>query len=226
MPIPLVCIVLAILALLATGAVVVNWDNIVILLKGKRVTALGARKVGKTTLITFLHEGSIPETYEQTVAPEKHGGRRFQLRDLALVLRDTLDVSGDDSAYGVWKEEVAKADMVLYLLRADLLIIGNAETEKRVEKDMKHIGEWLKQRDGRRPLFFIVGTHCDLDKDFKSLSPDSRGTYMDKFAQMPVVKKMILHAGGQQQVKVILGSTKTKTDTEVLVYTLFSQVES
>jgi hypothetical protein len=49
---------------------------------------------------------------------------------------------------------------------------------------------------------------------------------MDKFAQMPVVKKMILHAGGQQQVKVILGSTKTKTDTEVLVYTLFSQVES
>src|SRR5262249_21203756 len=100
MPLPvLIWIGIGVVSLLVGTTIAVKWDDIVVALKGKKLAVLGARGVGKTHLITFLSSGSIPAEYKQTIAPQKASSRRFQLKDLDLKMKDTLDVSGDKAAY-------------------------------------------------------------------------------------------------------------------------------
>lgn len=202
---------------------IIRWDDIQVALKGKRLAVLGARGVGKTHLLNFVTTGSLPTEYKQTVAPEKGSGRRFQLKDLDLKVKDTLDLSGDKAAYAEWKELHTNADVVFYLLRADRLIAGDRDVEARVRDDLKHIGKWLEARNPR-PHFFIIGTHCDLDEEFRSTSADKIGDYYDKFQQLPIIAELTGHAGSRQQAKVALGSMKTVQGTEALVYDVFKQV--
>lgn len=199
------------------------WDGILVALKGRRLAVLGARGVGKTHLVKFLTTGSIPSEYKQTVAPEKTAARRFHLKELDLRMKASLDVSGDKAAYAEWKELHDGADVVFYLLRADRLIERDRVVEERVREDLRHISGWLIARNPR-PRFIIIGTHCDLDTEFHSLSPDKIGDYVDKFRRLPVVGELVARAGGAQQVKVALGSMKTVHGTEALVYQVFMQV--
>lgn len=226
MPVPLLAwIVIAAVSALVGTTIAVKWDQIVIALKGKKLAVLGARGVGKTHLIKFLSSGSIPSEYRQTVAPEKVGQRRFQLKDLDLKVKDTLDVSGAKDAYAEWKKLHDEADVVFYLLRADRLIAGDLEVEGRVRDDLRHIGSWLQARSPRPPLF-IVGTHCDFDREFVTLATDRMGDYVDKFRKLPIVSDLVARGGGGQSVKVVLGSMKSIQDTEALVYQIFMQVAS
>jgi len=55
-PITTALIVLGVVALLGTTTAL-NWDGIMLMLKGKRVSVLGARGVGKTHLVQFLSKG-------------------------------------------------------------------------------------------------------------------------------------------------------------------------
>lgn len=224
MPLP-VLIWIGIAILLVGTPIVVKWDEILIALKGKRLAILGARGVGKTHLVKFLTTGSIPAEYKQTVAPEKTSARRFQLKELDLKVKDTLDVSGDKAAYAEWKELHDAADVVFYLLRADRLIAGDRDVESRVRDDLRHISGWLEMRSPR-PRFFIIGTHCDYDAAFQSLSSDKIGDYVDKFRRLPIVTELVARAGGAQQAKVVLGSMRTVQETEALVYQVFMQVVS
>lgn len=224
MPVPvLIWIGLGVVALLMGTTIGVKWDDILVALQGKRLAVLGAREVGKTHLVKFLTTGSIPAEYKQTISPEKASARRFQLKDLDLKVKDTLDVAGDKAAYAEWKELFDGADVVFYLLRADRLIAGDRGVEIRVRDDLRHISGWLEARNPR-PRFFIIGTHCDFDPEFQSLSADNIGDYVDKFRRLPIVTELVARAGGAQQAKVVLGSMKTVQDTEALVYQVFMQV--
>lgn len=224
MAIPIVLIAIAVVSLLAGTTIAVKWDDIVIKLKGKRIAIFGARGVGKTHLMNYLSTGSIPAEYKQTLAPEKISSRRFQLDTLDLKVKDSLDISGDKAAYGEWKKLHDQADVVLYLLRADRLMIGDADVEARVKNDLQHIGSWLKSRNPP-PRFFIIGTHCDFDPQFViSTSTDKIGDYVDKFRQLPIVMELVARAGGTQQAKVVLGSMESAQGTEALIYEIFRQV--
>lgn len=227
MPLPAIAIWIGIgvVSLLVGTTIAVKWDDIVVALKGKRLAVLGARGVGKTHLVKFLATGSIPAEYKQTVAPEKASSRRFQLNELDLKVKDSLDVSGDKAAYSEWRELHDQADVVFYLLRADRLIAGDCDVEARVRDDLKHIGGWLEARTPR-PRFFIIGTHCDFDAEFNSMSAGKIGDYVDKFRRLPIVTELVARGGGAQQAKVVLGSMKTVQDTEALVYQVFMQVPS
>ena len=226
MPVPLLIIVaIAVGTMLVGTTIALQWDQIVVALKGKRLAVLGARGVGKTHLIKFLTSGSIPEGYKQTVAPEKASARRFRLKDLDLKVKRTLDVSGDKASYAEWKELHDNADLVFYLLRADRLIAGDTNVESRARADLRHIGEWRTARS-IKPRFFIIGTHCDFDEEFTELSVGKLGDYVDKFRRLPIVSELVAHGGGTQEVKVVLGSMKSVADTEMLVYEVFRQVKS
>lgn len=218
-----VWISVAVVSLLMGTTIVLKWDEIVTALKGKRLAVLGDRKVGKTHLIKFLATGSIPLKYEQTLDPDKVSGRRFQLKELDLKIKDMLDVSGNKLAYNEWKKLHDEADIVFYLLRADHLIAGDVSVEGRVREDLRQIGGWLEARTPRSP-FFIIGTFCDFDAEFTKLSADKIGDYVDKFRRLPIIMELVARAGGTQQSKVVLGSMKTIPDTEALVYQIFRQV--
>jgi hypothetical protein len=206
--------------------IAMKWDEIVIALKGKRLAVLGARGVGKTHIIQFLHTGSIPAEYKQTVAPDPVSARRFQLKDLDLKIKAILDLSGDKAAYADWKEQAGQAHVIFYLLRADHLIARNAAVEARVSEDLRHIGEWLRARPSK-PRLYIIGTHCDLDSNFAAaVLANRQGDYMDNFRALPIVKDLVAHGGGTHLVKVVLGSMKSIPETELLAYQIFKQVLS
>ena len=78
-------IILAVLAAAAIAGVALNWEEIIKALKGKKLAVLGARKTGKTRLVKFLTEGSIPEHYRATSEAEDVSGRRFQLKGIRSV---------------------------------------------------------------------------------------------------------------------------------------------
>jgi hypothetical protein len=199
------------------------WDAIVLYWQGKHVAVLGAPGVGKSHFIKFLTSGSIPTEYKQTVAPEKAAGRRLQLRDLDLEIKDMLDVGGGTEARGQWLKQVARADIVFYLLRVDQMISNDAAVEKRVLGDAQHIKDWLKGRKPR-PALCIVGTHCDNDPAFRGQFDNCHGDYVRSFLQRPVVRRLLLLCGGHSQVILVIGSMKTVESTEELVFAVFKHV--
>lgn len=225
MPLPLIPIFIALaVGGVAGGAVASNWENITYALKGKKIAVLGARAVGKTTLLKYLEKGILIERYKQTLDKQEIERTRIKLGELDIRLNKTDDVSGDKAAYGAWKKLFEEADLVLYVIRTDMLLKHDSSTEKRAEDDLRQIQGWLKECDSKKQ-FFIVGNHWDSDPDFKNLTPDQMGDYVDRFRLLPVVKKMTQLAGGAATVKVALGSLATERDSDILITAIFRQVE-
>jgi energy-coupling factor transporter ATP-binding protein EcfA2 len=225
MPLPLIPIVIALaVGGVAGGAVASNWENITYALKGKKIAVLGAREVGKTTLLKYMEKGILIERYKQTLDKQEIERTRIKLGDLDIRLKKTDDVSGDKAAYGVWKKLFEEADLVLYVIRTDMLLKHDSNTEKRAEDDLRQVQGWIKECDSKKQ-FFIVGNHWDSDPDFKNLTPDQMGGYVDRFRALPVVKKMTQLAGGAATVKVALGSLATERDSDTLITAIFRQVE-
>jgi hypothetical protein len=115
-----IIIITSIFAAGGAAALKLNWAKLETEFKGKRLAVLGARGVGKTHLLTFLTEGEISESYgkgkkyKQTLASEKKPTRRFMLRDLDLIVKETYDVSGDKAAYREWKN-LCKSPMLFFI---------------------------------------------------------------------------------------------------------------
>jgi energy-coupling factor transporter ATP-binding protein EcfA2 len=225
MPLPFIPIVIALaVGGVAGGVVASNWENITYALKGKKIAVLGARAVGKTTLLKYMEKGILIERYKQTLDKQEIERTRVKLGDLDIWLKKTDDVSGDKAAYGGWKKLFEEADLILFVVRTDMLLKHDLETEKRAEADLRQIQAWIKECESKKQ-FFIVGNHWDSDPDFKKLTPDQMGDYVDRFRALPVVKKMTQLAGGAATVKVALGSLSNERDSDTLITTIFRQVE-
>ena len=227
-------IIIAAVVVAAVGAGVtiaaLNWDDITEALKGKKLAVLGARidraPVGKTSLIRFLSEGSVPEEYKATNRPENVPGRRFQLDELELVIEDMVDVPGSKGRYVSWKQITEDADIVLYLLRIDKFMAGDKDTEVRIREDMGQIKRWLQNNPKNFPLF-IIGTHGDLiDPDITTLSSDQVEDFEDRVREMPIYQTIEQLGGGGGKVRLVCGSLKSETTAEALVYRVFKEVET
>lgn len=225
MPLPLIPIVIALaVGGVAGGAVASNWENITYALTGKKIAVLGARGVGKTTLLKYMEKGILIEKYKQTLDKQEVERSRIKLGDLDIRLKKTDDISGSQDAYSVWKKLFEEADLVLYIVRTDMLLKHDSNTEERAEKDLRQIQGWIKECNSKKQ-FFIVGNHWDSDPDFKNLTPDQIGNYVDRFRALPVVKRMTQLAGGAATVKVALGSLASEKDSDTLIAHIFRQVE-
>lgn len=228
MPLPIPILIWAGVAALFGGgatAVALNWDDILIYFKGKKVVVLGARHVGKSHLIQFLTTGSIPVGYEPTVLYEKTKASRFNIEDLELMIKAGKDVTGAVDGYREWKRLSDEADIVFYLYRADFVKIGNPDTLNRITADLKHISTWLESRSPH-PLFFMVGTHCDLDPEYYQLLAEKRGDkYFDEFKKLPVIKEAIIRMGGGQKTEIVLGSMKSVEETQALVFQILKWIQ-
>lgn len=227
MPLPLVPIIIALaVGGVAGGVVVSNLENIAYALQGKKIAVLGARAVGKTTLLKYMEKGILIERYKQTLDKKEIERTRLKLGDLDILLKKTDDVSGGESSYSVWEKLFHEADLVLYIVRTDMLLKHDSNTEKRTEKDLEQIRIWNKKGDSKKQKqFFIVGNHWDTDPIFKNLTDSQIGDYREQFTSLPVVKKMTLLAGGAAKVKIALGSLANEKDADTLITTIFRQVE-
>ena len=219
--IPILIIVALLSGATLTGGVVIAVYEY---LHRKRFAVLGARETGKTALLTYLTQGTLPTTYVQNTHPQKTEPNTLNLDDLKLRVAEGVDLPGSEH-YGEWQKNVEKSHIVLYLLRSDMLMAGDAETETRVRRDVGHIGDWLKEYPKEVPLF-IIGTHCDLtDPDLTALSDDRIGDYEDKLRRMPIFQEVALLGRDNRHLPTfIFGSLKSRKTTEHLVYQIVEQL--
>jgi len=226
MPFPVVAFWITVGFLHFLPFIILSVEKINRKVKGKKFAVLGARQVGKTHLIEFLLNGTIPRVYKKTMTPVKTTRERILLRELNLLVKESWDVSGDTSARAVWKDLVAEADFVLYLLRADQVLAGNTDVEARVKSDVRHVSEWIEQYQttDKPKRLLLVGTHCDYNPEYKSKYNSDMAEFVDTFVKLPTINELVLRGGGLKKVKVIAGSMRTIQETEVLVYQMLREV--
>ena len=175
-------------------------------------------------LSEVLTKGTLSKEYVKTGRPQKTDSRRFKLKNLNLKIEESIDTPGHENFYFQWKNITENADIVLYLLRVDLLMKGDRDTEERVRQDISHVVNWLGESKKKYPLF-IVGTYCDQTvPDFTKLSTNEQVDYVDERRRMPIFRDVELLSGGAQQVRFVFGSLKSEDATENLVYEVFDQV--
>lgn len=213
---------------IAIYAIYRNWRKIVSLLKGKKIAVLGALGVGKTSLIRFLSTRTITGVYIPTLGAEPVKGVKLNLRDLQLKFRETSDVSGSDLAYGLWEDLFNDADLVFYLFRVDQVKSGNTETIMRILQDAKQIRQWIDGKKKDSPTVLAIGTFCDLDPEYKNLSPSSMGRYQDGFMRLEVMREIVRYIDAKWWV---LGSMKDadnpddSRNAEDLAYRIFNTLK-
>lgn len=219
-PVSIITVVVVALASAAAGATVTaNWDSIVIWWKGKKVGILGAEESGKTTLLSFLKEGSIPTEYDETLGAIPSKAKRVKIRDLELLLQAGKDVGGRRRARDQnWRDIVLESDIILYLIRAHEL--DQRSLTERIREDAEMIEGWIRERE-KPPTIAIVGTHADCDERFLSAS---RKELENLFEQNDEIRRLVVLFGGSQRTLVLLGSLKTLDDSERLAFALLSQL--
>ena len=127
-----------------------NWKHILIFLHGKQLAVLGDKGTGKTTLLNYLIKNVLGEGYRQTRSAQPTEEQRFRLDDDRWIsLKKSIDVGGDTAFYRQWESLFKESDLVFYLVRADLLIKNDKETEDRIEQDIRLIQGWRKNYDSK-----------------------------------------------------------------------------
>ncbi len=120
-------------------------------------------------------------------------------------------------------------------MRADKVFANHKPTKDRIDKDLGQIKRYLAENDqsgdkdqGKQQSLFMIGTHCDLDPQFKNITPETEGTYHDEFMKKLTSHKLFfLLTTKYNQGKgtpVILGSMKTRSEMEKIAYKLLLQV--
>ncbi|MBC1224864.1 GTPase domain-containing protein [Nostoc sp. UCD121] len=158
--------------------------------RAKRITVLGDRGTGKTTLSKYMSQ---------------------IIEGVNLV-----DTSGDRNFRSLWKEMISESDFIFYLVRVDKLLQQDEHTSTIVENDMALISQFLRQGQ-RKVKIFIIGTHCDEDKRYAEYRNINRlGDYRDQFLSLKSVKNMIDYASRVGQVEVVIGSLSNKDNAQEL----------
>ena len=189
-------------------------------LRGKTVAVIGERSAGKTTLSTFLSNGTIPEKYEQTLSERRLDGRTINLAELNLTIAEINDVPGDKEFYNKWKEAVVRSDVVYILSRADKLV-SSETARKRTLADVRHVCGWIAEHPGKK--VFFVGTHCDLIPEYVALGPDKRGDFQDSFFRTEELREVALRLR-EAKAALILGSLKDQRSIQQVVHRSFQHI--
>ncbi|MGQ9951319.1 ADP-ribosylation factor-like protein [Pseudomonas aeruginosa] len=192
------------------------WDDIVLSLKGKKVAVLGARGVGKTTLLGFLSKGELPSEYIQTLVTESVKGNRFSMADLKLDLKETSDVSGGHDAVEEWRRIHNASEIILYLVNASDL------DRRRLERDLGKIESWRKEC-AKKPKLLVIVTHLDLDPEYVKTPSSKRGDYRDRFVKEHMDAGL---SGLSERPQIIMGSLKDRDSAARVVADLIKLVST
>ena len=213
--VPLFVAIGVILVVAGGTTVVLQWERISTFFNGKTLVVLGARETGKTTLVQFLKEGSIAESYDATTHRVVTSGKRLKLSELTLTVEEFIDHPGGEDFLPWWKQAYDKSDIVVYLVRWDILKANDQDYKIRVERDFRHIGKW---RESKPVLFVLMGTFADKDARYQEKGTKA-AELQDDFRKH--VSRFGINTG--KQTFCVLGSLKTKEDAERLLWSLLQE---
>lgn len=193
-------------------AIFKNWHKLKKQLKGKKITILGQRATGKTTLLNFLINGEITVVYEQTLMKKKvRKQKKFALSDLGLdsskatpyIDADSYDVGGSEDQHGAWKELATGADVLIYLFDINKWL-SNPKLEPIIERDISVIEGIIRDKTNKQIM--LIGTHLDQDEGYKAAK--DKIAYKDEIKGETFIIGMRTLLGGSDRCTVELASLK------------------
>jgi len=203
----------------------------------KRFTILGERASGKTTLHHFLTTGQVyMGEYKQT-SREKTAKNLLKLKDLELIVNESVDIGGAEVMRGQWEKLINESDVICYLIRGDKVFEGdrkyidlikehisqilntekavqNSNTEKAVQNSNTEKAVQNSNTEKAVQKLYLLITFLDIIPQY-SEDADMVKKQIDETLKISVFKK---------GTKAIYGSLKTQEETEQLVYELITDI--
>ena len=176
----------------------------------KRFTILGEKASGKTTLHHFLTTGQVyMGEYKQT-SREKTAKNLLKLKDLELIVNESVDIGGAEVMRGQWEKLINESDVICYLIRGDKVFEGD---RKYIDLIKAHISQILDTKKPEQKLYLLI-TFLDIIPQY-SEDADMVKKQIDETLKTSVFKK---------GTKAIYGSLKTQEETEQLVCELITDI--
>jgi GTPase SAR1 family protein len=177
--------------------------------KKYRIAVMGAREVGKTTLIDSWRGEWVADEFgpRPTQIPVIYSRTKLTSAGFRLTFTKLADMSGDFDAWPQWEDFSRESRYVLYLVDARALA-GYLEREAtrnwyRLEDDAGRVGGFL--REGHAELCVVVVTHTDQDERLEKLG---EAAYRELVVAQ--LDPLMLKIGGPQKARVVVGSLKTR----------------
>ncbi|MDZ8275720.1 GTPase domain-containing protein [Microbacterium aquimaris] len=211
MPIPLLIpVAVGVSAAVTAGAgAVAAWKHGHAVKARRRVAVIGQSGVGKTTLVRYLVDGALPDSVQPTYVLAEGGEFALEAAPGMVDFVVEGDVPGEDViGYPRWREAVEKADDVLYLFRADLIIDRDAVAVARMKSDLTMLQKWMAKKDKRR--YILVGTSASTHADY---SVEARDHFRSHVAAVPAIG---VNRPGLNNAGLVIGDLSTEEAAKLL----------
>jgi energy-coupling factor transporter ATP-binding protein EcfA2 len=220
MPLPLIPVAIAAGVAVVAGGIALAVPRVMRPLKGKRIAVLGARGVGKTTLLQILRDRRLPSRKRGSTDPAPEGLFSMEVQRKSVNFAVPNNVSGNGGlGYPVWKQEFKQSDFVWYLFRADLIAQGDAETLEDVRGHLDMFRAWIDSGKSKGPKIILIGTFSDKaitsELNLEELTHIVAGA-----APIKAGVAMLNNAG------LVVGSLALKRDSAKLVKRLGNELKS
>jgi len=158
MPLPILAVAAIVGFLVSAGvaAAVTLWPST----KGKSLLLMGPEGSGKTTLRSFLTEGTVPKAYFATAGMQKGTPKEDVKLEGLEMIAEVWDPAGDRDAIAAWHDKAKQVDVLIYLI--SLAEASDSRYVVRVRRDTRQLREWRRKqelKDGSRTI--VVVTHTD-----------------------------------------------------------------
>jgi hypothetical protein len=179
------------------------------ILFGNRLSVLGAKKTGKTSLLNFLTNGEL----KGGTGIEKTKKNKFKMKDLNLRIRAGLDITGSEDFVNNWENEIKKSDYTFYLIN---FLKIEEEGLKYLELIEFHFGLIRKAfSDPKRKLYILI-LYCDKSPEY--LNNKNKFEKNIKENLNPVLRQISNFT--------FIGSLVNEVEKSTLVYNILNTIKS
>lgn len=199
----------------AAAATVFLGSKIYDKLTNKKIAILGLTQSGKTTLLSFLQNGSLPAKFDSTLDPEKFQGKT-KIKDLKINFSAT-DVSGRN--FAIWDYALKDADYIFLLINSYEVINRNKKYNDDINTAITVISNYLDSAEAKNDVKVI------LLANFSDQLVYDIGTLEDKLNKNPLVQRICAELTPKKaKVRLVSGSLKNIETAQTLVLRAFNEL--
>ncbi len=172
---------------------------------------LGSTATGKTTFLKFLETGRILKDY----APTQSMGKTIEVRykNMNLSANDVSGVIKDSKK--VWLSLIEKSEHIIYIMDINKLLNDDQKQKEIVKSDIGEICETIRNRKNAK--ISLVANHSDKQTLYK----DNYSNFIDKVDRLPIIMESLLKLGGDNKVKLVVGSLSDEIEAKKLTEKIF-----
>ncbi|ENW19123.1 Rab family GTPase [Acinetobacter haemolyticus] len=216
---PLPPLIIAGIVIAATSSIVVGGYHVVKKnysgLANKKIAILGLTQSGKTTLLSFLQNGSLPEKFDATLDPKKFKGK-IKIEDLNINF-EAIDVSGRQ--FSTWGHALKDADHIFLLVNSYEIINRNKQYNDDINNAITTISNYLESEEAKNEVKVVL-----ISNFSDQLTEYDTGGLEDKLNKNLLVQRMYAELATTVKVRLVSGSLKNPESAQKLVLRAFNEL--